>query len=81
MIQLVVKELNLGDVEDPEIYLGSVAWDWLQTEHGQWCKKHAIELVYHKTINYNTYGYTYSITAKFNNEDGLMYRLKWANIK
>jgi hypothetical protein len=81
MIQIIVKELSLGDVEDPEVYLGPVAWDWLQTDHGAWCKERATELVYHKKIDYNTYGYKYYITATFNNEDGLMYKLKWTNTK
>jgi hypothetical protein len=81
MIKLIVKELNLGDVEDPEIYLGAAAWEWMQTEHGSWCKKHATDLVYHQRIDHQSYGYKYYITATFNNEDGLIYKLKWANIK
>lgn len=81
MIKIVVKELTLGDVDDPEVYLGAVAWDWLQTEHGKWCKEHATDLVYHQFIDHMTYGYKYYIKATFNDEDGLIYKLKWANNK
>ena len=81
MIRLVVKLLNVGDVEDPEIYLGAVAWDWLQTEHGQWCKQHATDLVYNSSIDYQTYGYKYAISCSFSDEDAVMYRLKWGHLK
>jgi hypothetical protein len=81
MIRITVKELNLGDVEDPEIYLGAVAWDWLQTDHGRWCKEHATDLVYHQSVNHMTYGYTYYIKATFDDDIALIYKLKWTNTK
>ena len=48
MIQLRVKMLRVGDVEDPEIYLGAVAHDWLQSEHGKYVKEKAKDLMYHQ---------------------------------
>jgi hypothetical protein len=80
MIKVTVKHLVVGDVEDPEIYLGAVVWDWLQTEHGAWCKEHSKDLVYHSQIDHSTMGYKYAITATFNNEDALFYKLKWSHI-
>ena len=77
MIKVTVKVLKVGDVDDPEIYLGAVAYDWLQTEHGAWCKEKARELVYHQNIDMTSYGYAFTIIATFNNEDALMYKLKW----
>ena len=81
MIKLVVKTLKLGDVEDPEVYLGAVAWDWLQTEHGAWVKRHSTDMVYHQSIDHLNYGYAYYITASFNNEDAMIYKLKWGDVK
>jgi hypothetical protein len=81
MIKVPVKFLRVGDVEDPDIYLGAVVWDWLQTEHGAWCKKHATDLVYHQHVDQMTMGYKYKIVATFNNEDALIYNLKWSHIK
>ena len=81
MIKTTVKFLSVGDVEDPEIYLGAVVWDWLQTEHGAWCKAHAKDMVYRQQIDYQTMGYKYAIVATFNNEDAVIYQLKWSNIK
>jgi hypothetical protein len=78
MIKVVVKELKLGDVEDPEIYLGAAAWDWLQTDQGAWVKAHAADLVYHQLIDHVTYGYKYTIIGTFSPEDALVYKLKWS---
>lgn len=81
MIKVTVKCLSVGDVDDPEIYLGAVAYDWLQSEHGAWCKEHAKDLVYHQHVDHVTMGYKYAITAIFADEDALIYKLKWSHIK
>jgi hypothetical protein len=81
MIKLIVKTLKLGDVDDPEIYLGAVAYDWFQTEHGAWVKEHSLDMVYHQNIEYTSFGYAYHITATFKDEDALIYKLKWSNVK
>lgn len=78
MIKFVVKELKLGDVEDPEVYFGAVAWDWFKTEHGAWCKAHARELVYHQAVDHMTLGYKYTVVGSFSDEDALIYKLKWS---
>lgn len=77
MIRLKIKELNVGDVEDPEVYLGAAVWDWYQTEQGAWCKEHAEDMRYDQYIDHATYGYKYSITGLFSKEDALFYKLKW----
>lgn len=77
MIRFLVKELKIGDVEDPDVYLGAVAWDWLQTEHGAWVKEHSKNMTYHQQIDHNTLCYNYRITADFEEPDALIYKLKW----
>lgn len=84
MIELVVKELRLGDVDDPEIYLGAAAYDWLQTDHGQWCKLHSTDLTYRQepfVLSEGYYGTRYLIIAQFDKENALIYKLKWSNVK
>ena len=81
MIKLTVKTLQLGDVEDPEVYLGAVAWDWFKTEHGAWVKENGRDLTYHQHINHDTMGYAYKITALFEDELALVYKLKWPDNK
>lgn len=79
MIKFIVKELILGDVEDPEIYLGAAAWEWLETEQGAWVKAHATDLVYHRALDHMIMGYKYKIVGTFSPEDALIYKLKWPN--
>lgn len=81
MIKLLVKTFNLGNVEDPEIYLGSAWWDFEQTEQGRWVKKHARDLVYNQHVDYTAYGYKYVVTGTFTEEDAFYYNLKWGQIK
>ena len=81
MIKLVVKTLKVGDVEDPEIYLGAVAYDWLQTEHGKYVKEKATDLTYHSAPMSHDYGFQYSITAVFEDEDAVIYKLKFGDVK
>lgn len=80
MITLAVKELRLGHLEDPEVYLGAAAYDWLDTDHGQWVKEHGNDLTYHQAP-VNEHGYRYLITAEFDKENALIYKLKWSNAK
>lgn len=79
MIRFLVKELKVGDVEDPDIYLGAVAWDWLQTEHGSWVKQYGKNLTYHQNVDHSTLSYAYKITADFEEPDALIYKLKWGD--
>ena len=79
MIRFLVKELRVSDVEDPDIYLGPVAWDWLQTEHGAWVKEHGKNLTYRQTMDADTLSYVYRITADFEEPEAMIYKLKWSN--
>jgi hypothetical protein len=81
MIKLVVKTLKVGDVEDPEIYLGAVAYDWLQTDHGKYVKEKATDLTYHSAPMSHDYGFQYSIVAVFEDADAVIYKLKWGDVK
>jgi hypothetical protein len=82
MIKLVVKTLRVGDVEDPEIYLGAAAFEWLVTDHGKYVKEKARDLTYHQSPMANDYyGYQYHITALFEDEDAVIYKLKWGDVK
>ena len=83
MIKLIVKTLRVGDVDDPEIYLGAVAYDWLQTEHGKYVKEKATDLTYTQAplVNDGYYGFQYFITALFEDEEAVIYKLKFGDVK
>jgi hypothetical protein len=82
MIKMIVKTLRVGDVEDPEIYLGAVAHDWLQTEHGKYVKEKARDLMYNQAhINDGYFGFQYYITAVFEDAEAVIYKLKFGDVK
>lgn len=59
----VVHRFNMGDVEDPEIYVAQPILDWQQTEKGQWVMKHGKDPQYHMNLEPITYGYQVLITS------------------
>lgn len=79
MIRLVVKKFNLGDVEDPDIYFGAAWYDFAQTEKGKWIEEHAKNLTYQSTAVMDSYGFGVTVIGDFENEDALIFRLKWEN--
>ena len=75
---IVVARIRLGDVEDPEIYLGAASYDWLQTEVGQWAKENSVEpLTYHQLVDYSNWGFTYAITARLSEQNITYFYLKF----
>lgn len=78
MIELIVHGFRVSDTEDPEIYAAGPIIDWQNSEKGRWVMEHAIgKPTYTQHIDYNTYGYKYVIKAVLNDEDAMLYRLKW----
>ena len=63
--KVVVHRFNVSDSDDPEIYAAEPIYRWQKSEAGQFVMKHAIDVpVFHKNINYASYGYEYAITAE-----------------
>jgi hypothetical protein len=64
--ELVVHEFAMGDVEDPDLYAAQPLMEWEQSEFGQWCMKNAADTpTWHRLADPISYGYKYTITAKF----------------
>lgn len=64
--EIVVHEFTMGDVEDPDLYAGQPLYEWQQSEFGQWCMEHAADTpTWHRYADPISYGYKYTITAKF----------------
>ena len=73
-----VHTINLGDVEDPEIYIADPIYKWQQTELGKWVMEHSKPTPsYHQFMDYQIYGYRYHICAYLNEKDYTYYRLKF----
>lgn len=73
-----VHEILLGDVEDPDLWVGSSIWQWQQTEAGQWVMQNAIEQPYWiRSVDTWTYGHIYRIVARLSEQNQTFWRLKW----
>jgi hypothetical protein len=64
--EIIVHTFTMGDVEDPDLYAAQPLWEWQETEQGKWVMEHAVETpVWHRMADAVSYGYRYTITAKF----------------
>jgi hypothetical protein len=72
-----VHRFQLGDVDDVELYASDPIYHWQQTEAGKWVMENAIDIYWSRVIDHNTYGYTYSIIAKFAEKDLIFWKLKF----
>lgn len=78
MIEAVVHVINMGDVEDPDLFVASPIYDWQQTEAGKFIMKNSSPPpVWHRNISMNTYGVQYTITATLKDEDYTYWSLKY----
>ena len=59
----MVYKIELGDVEDPEIYAAQPLLDWQASDHGQWVMAHGLDPTYHMQADYMNYGYVIKVTA------------------
>jgi len=76
--KIVVHSFSVGDAEDPDIYAAQPLWDWQESEKGQWVMKHAVEKpIWHRDLDWDTYGYRYRIVAELPGPRATEYYLKW----
>lgn len=77
MIRTVFCEFNLGDVEDPEIYLAVPVCEWQKTDAGKWVMEHGKDVSYRIGTDYNTFGYCVTIYGYLDEKDLTYFRLKY----
>jgi hypothetical protein len=77
---ILVKEIRMGDSEDPYLYAAGPIWDWAQTDEGKWVKSKAPneELFFYCDPDPMTYGFTIRIYAPLTGADLTFYTLKYA---
>ena len=77
-----VKEIRMGDVEDPDLFVGHPIWEWQQTDAGKFVMEHAVEKPYWtRQLDYNSYGHVYRIMARLSEQDQTFWSLKWGGLK
>jgi hypothetical protein len=75
---VVVHEFVIGDVEDPDIYAAGPLMAWQKSEKGEWVILHSVDQPqWHRTVDYNSYGYRYCVTARLKEKDEIFFKLKF----
>lgn len=75
---IVVHKFNMGDVEDPDLYVASALLDWQQSEQGKFVLNYTrTPMRWHRQLDYLNMGYVYYLTAELAPEDLVAYRLRW----
>jgi hypothetical protein len=78
MIETVVHTINMGDVEDPDLFVASPIYDWQQTEAGKFImEKSNPAPIWFRNVSMNTYGVTYTIVASLEDADYTYWSLKY----
>ena len=76
--KFTVHAFNIGDVEDPEIYVAGPLFDWQQTEKGKWIMENAIDKpTFYIDPDPMGMGYRINVLAEFNEKNATFYSLKY----
>ena len=76
---VVVHTIRMGDVEDPDLFVAQPIYEWQQTEKGKWVMKYSNPApMWHRIVDHNTYGWSYTITATFTGKQLTEYYLRWS---
>lgn len=79
----LVKEIRMGDVEDPYLYAAFPIHEWEQTEEYKWIRKQigGSEMVFFCDNDPNTYGVVIRVYAPLEGKALTYYNLKYLGIK
>lgn len=75
----LVKEIQMGDVEDPYLYAAFPLHEWEKTEEAQWIKSKCDDLVFF--CDPHNYGFMIRVYAPLTGEALTFYNLKYLGIK
>jgi hypothetical protein len=79
----LVKEISMGDVEDPYLYAAFPIAEWEKTEEAEYIKQHVPdgELVFYCDSDPNTWGFRIRIYAPLTGPALTYYNLKYLGIQ
>lgn len=75
----ILHEFRMGDVEDVDIYVAEPIHNWQRTPEGKFCMEKAIDLEYHTTFDYVSYGHRVVITGYLSGKHATFLALKKSN--
>jgi hypothetical protein len=74
----VVHTIQMGDVEDPDLFVAEPIHQWQQTEQGKWIMENSAPAPsWHRYMDYNIYGYAYQIRAYLTHKQLTYYKLRF----
>ena len=77
-MKYIVHAIEMGDVEDPEIYAAAPILDFEKTDKGRWLMANSYkQLEFTIRPNSRTYGWKVLIWSYLNEQDFTYYSLKW----
>lgn len=77
-MEYIVKQIRMGDVEDPDLMVSQPIWEWQQTEAGKYVMEHSVpEPMWLRHHDYTNYGYMYAIKAYLTPEQVTFFKLKF----
>lgn len=79
LITACVHTIDIGYIDDPQIYAAPYILEWEHSEAGKYVMKNSIDVPYWRSgMNSNMTGYEVKIIAKFTPEKYTYYKLKYA---
>ena len=76
--RIKVHTIRMGDVEDPDLFVGQPIWEWQQTEMGKWIMENSAPTPsWHRYADPMTYGYEYHIVAYLTPKQLTYWKLKY----
>jgi len=65
-MKIIVHKFKLGDVEDPDFFAAGPLIEFEKSEKGRWVLEHASDIpVWTRHADFGQWGWTYTITAEF----------------
>ena len=79
---VVVHEIKMGDVEDPDLFVATPMYEWMGTDEGKWLTEHSVtQLEWHRSLDHSAFCYLYRIVARLKESDLTFWQLKWNKYK
>ena len=76
--RIVFHTFLVSDSEDPDLYAADPLWKWQNSDEGKFVMEHANDKPeWHRQVDYQHYGYRYSITAVLEEKKLTEYYLKF----
>ena len=77
MQKITFHSFNMGDVEDPDLYVAQPLYEWQQTEQGQWAMKHCLDPRYIVQADVHTWGHKIIVYGEVEDQSATEYLLRW----